>query len=224
MQRKRAFTLVEMLVVIVIVAILLFALLPRFRWYLAKTRDLRRQTDLRNIKLAIEMYKNDHWTIPRLDLNNGEMRAILDYSKFLSEYISPIPNEPLSKHQMKIYPCFYSKTSWCDGRLATDGPNTFGKWVYLYKTTHNNEKYYNVAMLIAKTETEEKSNYVFGARPNGTVFWRWWWINGTLRADENISTFLLCNTLERVSPWEEQGPPNCKYSSESQLYYVLKIE
>ena len=53
---SRAFTLVEILVVIVIIGALSSALFPRIMKYMERTRDIRRQIDLRNIAVAIESY------------------------------------------------------------------------------------------------------------------------------------------------------------------------
>ena len=56
---RSAFTLIEMLIVVIIVGILSAAILPKLTGYMARTRDLKRQTDLRNVAAAIEMYKGD---------------------------------------------------------------------------------------------------------------------------------------------------------------------
>lgn len=47
-----------MLIVVIIVGILATAIVPRFRGYLAKTRDMKRQADLRNIAAAIQRYQS----------------------------------------------------------------------------------------------------------------------------------------------------------------------
>ena len=48
-----------MLIVVIIVGILSAAILSRLTGYMARTRDLKRQVDLRNVAAAIEMYKGD---------------------------------------------------------------------------------------------------------------------------------------------------------------------
>ena len=55
---------VEMLIVVIIVGILSAAILPRLTGYMARTRDLKRQTDLRNIAAAINMYISNKGEIP----------------------------------------------------------------------------------------------------------------------------------------------------------------
>lgn len=66
MKRKPWFTLIEMLIVIVILSILSTAILPKITGHLAKTRDFKRQQDLRVIATAIEAYQGNNWlTLPK---------------------------------------------------------------------------------------------------------------------------------------------------------------
>lgn len=66
--KRAGFTLVEMLIVVVIIWILSSALLPRLIGYMARTRDMKRQADLRNIAAAIEMYRGEIGEWPLLTM------------------------------------------------------------------------------------------------------------------------------------------------------------
>ena len=61
---KQAFTLVEMLIIIVIIGILTAALTLRVIWLQASARDTVRDTDLKTVATAIEVYYSDNGTYP----------------------------------------------------------------------------------------------------------------------------------------------------------------
>ena len=67
-----------MLIVVIIVGILSAAILPRLTGYMARTRDLKRQVDLRNVAAAIELYKSNKGKWPEIyDKNN---KVISDFA------------------------------------------------------------------------------------------------------------------------------------------------
>ena len=60
----KAFTLVEMLIVIVIIGILIAALLPRMQAAQGRARDVARKTALSQVQSAIVTYQGDHGRWP----------------------------------------------------------------------------------------------------------------------------------------------------------------
>ena len=62
--KKNAFTLIELLVVISVLGILVAVILPNLIGVRARARDSARKNDLRQLKVAIRMYYNDHQAYP----------------------------------------------------------------------------------------------------------------------------------------------------------------
>lgn len=58
--KRKSFTLIEMLIVIVIIGILAAALVPRLQAVQARARDSKRKVDLRTIFNANEIYRTDN--------------------------------------------------------------------------------------------------------------------------------------------------------------------
>jgi general secretion pathway protein G len=59
---KKAFTLVEMLIVIVIIGILAAALIPRLTGVQSRARDVARKADLSQLSTALTTYQLDNGT------------------------------------------------------------------------------------------------------------------------------------------------------------------
>lgn len=111
--KSRAFTLVELLVVISIIAILAGALLANFGKGTAKSRDAERQSDIRNVESALEIYRLRNGRYPEacngpssgrdqlnwsgqldtdFECSNGTGQYIVDLAP---EFISVLPKDPL---------------------------------------------------------------------------------------------------------------------------------
>jgi len=69
LSNNKAFTLVELLVVMAILGILTVVTLGNFRTSQIKARDAQRKSDLRQIANALEAYYNDHAGYPSGDTN-----------------------------------------------------------------------------------------------------------------------------------------------------------
>lgn len=255
------FTLVEMLIVIVIIGILGAAILPKLWWYLERTRDLKRQTDLRTISTAIIAYRNSHWKFPLRDMPEKEKQnkermtpskingkylppshwvlwefywTVSWLAQKLSSYIKQLPKDPLWWNKVCItWNCFTHFTSKTYSVRAhplwkAEQEVAVVPWEYMYRLQW--DKLW--AMLIAKTETADASNYViidtdFNHRNdfNGAAI-NYWWFDVVAK----LNKLKLCTSIKRGNPWEEKfevkndGHVDCIYSHPEQLYYIVKIE
>jgi len=63
-QVKKGFTLIELLVVVAIIAILAAIAIPQFASYRTKSYNSAAQSDLKNIKTALESYFADNQKYP----------------------------------------------------------------------------------------------------------------------------------------------------------------
>lgn len=88
---KKAFTLIEMLIVIVIIGILAAALIPRLLSVQGRARDTKRKADLQQIGSALAIYKIDNSTFPN---TSGSSWAAL--TPYISGYLTALPNDPLA--------------------------------------------------------------------------------------------------------------------------------
>lgn len=66
---KRAFTLLELLIVIIIIAVLMVSVLPKLSDIQVRARDMKRQKDVKNIANAIELYHHDYGRFPLRELS-----------------------------------------------------------------------------------------------------------------------------------------------------------
>ena len=64
---KNAFTLVELIVVITILAILWTIAFISLQWYSAQARDSKRVSDIQNIKKSLELFSLNTWKYPKPD-------------------------------------------------------------------------------------------------------------------------------------------------------------
>jgi type II secretion system protein G len=83
LQKKKGFTLVELLVVVAILAILLVALIPSALGYSDKARDARTAKDIRNFNTVVEAFASANGNYPEasLDINNPDSIASVMQSK-----------------------------------------------------------------------------------------------------------------------------------------------
>lgn len=106
MKKHSAFTLIEMLIVIVIIGILAAALIPRLQSVQWRARDTKRKADITQIHNAILIYSTDNGKYPQslnaswtCALDNNCYRFSYDNSSWItliSGYMTTIPQDPIN--------------------------------------------------------------------------------------------------------------------------------
>lgn len=136
--KKRWFTLIEMLIVIVIIWVLASALIPRLGSARGKANDVARKADLQQIATAVISYQIDKNAFP-WDAKN------LTDSGF---------QQNLKDGGMASIPVGDTSIVW----TGMDNLSTSG---YMYYPMKKNGSADNGFLLVSKTETEWWSNYVY---------------------------------------------------------------
>lgn len=84
------FTLIELLVVITIIGVLSSMVLVSMTAIRAKARDARRESDIRQIMLSMELYYDDHLRYPE----KGALGVVDDLPSGAPPYLDPLPDDP----------------------------------------------------------------------------------------------------------------------------------
>lgn len=139
---KKAFTLVEMLIVIIIIGVLAAALIPRLSSARGRANDTARRAHLRDIGTAIMAYYFDNGTFPACP--SGVACPISDIAPDLLAWgISSIPSDPIRENA----------GTGMGGQTISGG-----QYQYMQITKNGNAK--GGFMVMAKTETPGGSNRI----------------------------------------------------------------
>lgn len=115
MKGKSGFTLIELMIVVVILAILAATVMPKFAGRAKQARKSRASLDIKNISMALEMYELDNGFFPSTDQSLNALRT--------KPSSSPVP------------------TNWSEkGYLSTKPIDPWGnEYKYASPGTHNND-------------------------------------------------------------------------------------
>lgn len=197
----KAFTLVEMLIVIVIIGILIASLMPRMQAAQGRARDVARKNDLAQIQTAIISSQSDRRDWPEID---GDARSWMAISwtieqTLIDAWMSSVPTDPNG-----------SNTFWWLWSLTWD--QTKGKYGYMVATRNGIKDGWFV--LMAKTETEWWSNWVACNTTDGLT-------GGYIASTEDLKKIQTCQTLTKSTSWCSSNTVDCTYEETEQLRYIL---
>lgn len=103
MKKLKAFTLIEMIVVVTIIALLTAAGVVSYSTFMKQSRDAKRKTDLEQVRAALEMYRSTENTYPV----GSAWGTTLNILTTPVTYIQSLPTDPKSP----TYNYYYSGSS-----------------------------------------------------------------------------------------------------------------
>ncbi len=238
-KKKSGFTLIEMLIVIVIIWILAAAIVPKITRVIARAKDTKRVTDLRNVATAIEMYKADYGNFPLPKSTQWYYNYVCSLDELkesIWNYLNIIPKDPKKSSSIDVWTDRYDNRRWMKYYMKNK------KWEYIYQLwlygnsfIEENIWRWDFALLIAKVKTPSFANYLMIDHEKTKCLWCGFWIVNRREAGKDSPEHFpreqlqFCDIIKKVDEWEQKmivknWKVECQYSSEDQLYYIMKIE
>ena len=96
-QVQKGFTLIELLIVVAIVGVLASLLMANFVGFRQRARDAARKADIRQIQIALEMYRSDQGSYPTAIANCpvGTPTSLMSPDCTTTTYMSKVPKDVL---------------------------------------------------------------------------------------------------------------------------------
>ena len=209
----KAFTLVEMLIVIVIIGILIASLMPRMQSAQWRARDVARKNDLSQIQTAIITSQSDRGARPGMKGNSwfdtscsgvsttqwGEWLMIKQIACNLQNaWMTQVPEDPNGSNIVK-WVWSYTKA--------------YSGWQYVYVVAKRNWVANAWFALMAKTEVEWSSNWVVCSGATSSGAWLITW-------GMDLAHLTLCSSVTKGTNCKS-NTRECVYNDTSDLRYIL---
>ena len=207
----KAFTLVEMLIVIVIIGILIAALMPRMQAAQWRARDVSRKTALSQIQSAIVTSQGDKGRWPGCNTDGTCQTTWHDVTDIQTQlqaaWMNSVPKDPTQGNRVR----------WIWNQ-------TGAAWEYRYLITNRNWATNWWFVLMAKTEVEWWSNWVTCTSGNNTEDLN----HGFIQSTDDINSIHLCSTVAKLGNDNcanenacRSNTWDCCYSSDDELRYIV---
>ena len=215
----KAFTLVEMLIVIVIIGILIASLMPRMQSAQWRARDVARKNDLAQIQTAIITSQQDRGAFPGMKNNEAKLTwgaasttwadswMIVDNMAYNLQTagMTSVPADPNGSNVN--YGLWHYTSSTAD---------TGSYWKYLYLVAKRNWVNNAWFALMAKTEVEWWSNWVVCADSHAGEL-TWWYIT----SGDDLAKITTCKKVSQSGDTCLSNAEDCYYKDTAELRYIL---
>jgi len=193
-KQKKAFTLIELMIVITIIWVLAVTLIPQLQWAQARSRDAGRISSITAIEAVLITYFSDEWQYP----TNASGHAS-------STDATTNWNWCLSQADWSVISGLEWLFKWRKAPLDTNRSNTTAtcstKWAFAYYAIEKDWIENNSYLLIANVESYQKANLTLAwvsasnlpkldsTTDYSTVEWYSWWKLSTEADTANLSVF-----------------------------------
>jgi prepilin-type N-terminal cleavage/methylation domain-containing protein len=166
---KKAFTLVELIVVITILAVLATVAFISFQWYALSARDSTRLADLNSITKVLELYNVKHWKYPNPD---AQTNITYSWSTAWTQWI-------------------FGTSSYSDWSSMSNVPvDPVTGLEYPYSVTSLRQEY-QLAAVLENPVSSKLSQSTFAWTQEAQVHVKWNYNGKFLKVRKNTSTYLL---------------------------------